>query len=151
MIYSSKSSPFPGDLASNWTAEDCRRLVARTVSEVRDLTQQFAADLLAAGFARPESYGLRVAFEEALLNGIKHGNGNDPSKQVRVQYRITADQVLLMIEDEGQGFKPDDLPDPRVDLEQLQGRGILLMRSYMTWVRFNARGNGVTMCKRKCG
>ena len=76
MIYSSKSSPFPEDLTPNWTADDCRRLDARTVSEVRDHTQLFAADLLAAGFARPESYGLRVAFEEALLNGIKHGNGN---------------------------------------------------------------------------
>jgi serine/threonine-protein kinase RsbW len=56
-----------------------------------------------------------------------------------------------MIEDEGPGFKPDELPDPRSEecLERACGRGVFLMRFYMTWVQFNERGNSVTMCKKK--
>ena len=49
------------------------------------------------------------------------------------------------------GFNPDDLPDPLdpENLERPSGRGVFLIRHYMTWVRYNPRGNCVTLCKGK--
>jgi len=72
---------------------------------------------------------------------------------VRVASLVRPQQVLLVIEDEGLGFEPDELPDPLApeNLERACGRGVFLMRHYMTWVRFNDRGNCVTLCKRRSG
>jgi serine/threonine-protein kinase RsbW len=59
--------------------------------------------------------------------------------------------VVIEIEDEGDGFDPDALPDPSAleNLERSCGRGVFLMRHYMTSVRYNRRGNRVTMWKRR--
>jgi anti-sigma regulatory factor (Ser/Thr protein kinase) len=53
--------------------------------------------------------------------------------------------------DEGPGFDPKELPDPTdpENLLKLSGRGILLMRTFMDDVKFNDRGNEVTMVKRR--
>jgi serine/threonine-protein kinase RsbW len=151
MVSSIPGNPFPGDVKPDFSAADCRRHCLRTMAEIGSLTEQFAAELVQAGFSDKEVFGLRLAVEEAVVNGIKHGNGGDPGKQVRVHYHVRPEQVLLMIEDEGPGFKPDELPDPRSDecLERPCGRGVFLMRFYMTWVQFNERGNSVTMCKKR--
>ena len=57
----------------------------------------------------------------------------------------------LEVKDEGKGFDPQRVPDPLapVNLERPGGRGVLLMRHYMTWVRYNRRGNRVMLCKRR--
>jgi serine/threonine-protein kinase RsbW len=90
-----------------------------------------------------------LALEEAIVNGIKHGNQNDRTKRVRVRYQVKAGWVLGEVEDQGQGFDPNQVPDPLAleNLDQTSGRGLLLMRSYMTWIRHNPHGNQVTLCK----
>ena len=57
--------------------------------------------------------------------------------------------VWIEVVDQGPGFDPDMVPDPTCDenLEKPCGRGILLMRSYMSQVEFNSQGNCVTMEK----
>jgi serine/threonine-protein kinase RsbW len=59
--------------------------------------------------------------------------------------------MLVEIRDEGPGFDPDGLPDPLApqNLERPGGRGVFLIRQYMTWVQFNETGNAVTLCKVK--
>jgi serine/threonine-protein kinase RsbW len=145
------ANPFPKDFMSlaDFSAPDCRRLTVASVADLGQLTDQFAKDLAAGGFGDKEIFGIRLAVEEAVVNGIKHGHRGDPTKQVHIQYRITSDQVLLQIDDEGPGFHPDAIPDPRSDenIDKPGGRGVFLMRYYMTWVEFNERGNSVVMCK----
>jgi serine/threonine-protein kinase RsbW len=70
---------------------------------------------------------------------------------VRVRYQVNAEQFLVEIEDEGPGFDPEGVADPLApeNLERPGGRGVFLMRHYMTWVSFNERGNCVTMCRRR--
>ncbi|MGH7171747.1 MAG: ATP-binding protein, partial [Gemmataceae bacterium] len=89
------------------------------------------------------------ALEEALVNAIKHGHKFDPSKEVQLRYYLTAECLLAEIEDQGCGFKPEDVPNPFApeNLERPSGRGLLLMQNYMTWVRYNDAGNCVTMCR----
>jgi serine/threonine-protein kinase RsbW len=94
-------------------------------------------------------FSIRLALEEALVNAIKHGNQMDRSKMVKVSYCLLADRFEVAISDEGEGFDPNDVPDPTAieNLERPCGRGLMLMRHYMTEVAFNGRGNGVNMSK----
>jgi serine/threonine-protein kinase RsbW len=102
-------------------------------------------------FSEHEIFAIRLAIEEALVNAIKHGNGSDPTKKVRIEYEITPDEVRIRIEDEGPGFDPGSVPDPTCPefLERPCGRGLMLMRYYMSEVGYNKRGNRVEMLKRK--
>ena len=96
-------------------------------------------------------FGVRLALEEALVNAIKHGNGMDPQKQVRIGCRVGADRVYIEIEDEGEGFDPEDVPDPTAveNLERPCGRGIMLMRAFMSRIEYNKTGNRVILEKRR--
>jgi serine/threonine-protein kinase RsbW len=94
---------------------------------------------------------MRLALDEALANAVRHGHRGDATKRVEVRYRITAAEALAEVEDQGEGFDPQRVSDPRLpeNLEQPGGRGLLLMRAYLSWVRYNDRGNAVTLCQRR--
>ncbi|MFG0332442.1 MAG: ATP-binding protein [Maioricimonas sp. JB049] len=94
-------------------------------------------------------FGMRLALEEAIVNAIKHGNGFDPDKSVRITCEIDDQQVLVTIEDQGEGFDPEDVPDPTAEenLERPSGRGIMLMRAFMTSVEYGIGGNCVRLTK----
>lgn len=122
-------------------------------------------------------FQVSTALAEALSNAVDHGNleldsairESDDSeyaklrgerwkqnpfkdRHVHVTARLTPEDVTYVIRDEGSGFDPTSLPDPR-DPENLlksSGRGIMLIRTFMDDVRFNKTGNEITMIKRKC-
>ena len=102
-------------------------------------------------YSEAEVFGVRLALEEALVNAVKHGNRNDPTKWVWASWHVGPRRVLVEIEDDGDGFEPRAVPDPCApeNLERCCGRGMLLIRTYMSWVRYNSRGNRVTMIKRR--
>ena len=118
-------------------------------AEARRVQDAIEEDLRANRFSDHEIFGIRLALEEALVNAIKHGNQMDRAKKVRVAYRIGADRFDVQIEDEGTGFDPSDVPDPTCveNLERPCGRGLMLMRHYMSEVAFHGRGNCVSMSK----
>src|SRR5579863_9937159 len=120
-----------------------------TLAETQCLVRQLIDDLRPCGFADKELFGIRLALEEALVNAIKHGNGQDPAKTVRVRYQITLQHFMIEVQDEGRGFDPEGVPDPLApeNLERPGGRGVFLMRHYMSWVQYNEAGNCVTLCK----
>jgi serine/threonine-protein kinase RsbW len=115
--------------------------------------REVEADILGAcqahHFGEGDIFAIKLSLEEALVNACKHGNKLDASKKVRVQYHVTSQRADIAIEDEGMGFNPAELPDPCADenLERCSGRGILLMRAYMSSVVFNPQGNKVTLTK----
>jgi serine/threonine-protein kinase RsbW len=94
-------------------------------------------------------FSIKLALEEALVNAVKHGNQMDRAKKVRIAYQLYTDRFEILIGDDGPGFDPEDVPDPTAfeNLERPCGRGLMLMRHYMTAVTFNERGNCVTMSK----
>ena len=102
-------------------------------------------------YSMRDVFGVRLALEEALVNAIKHGNGLDPDKTVRVNCLIEDDLLRIEIEDQGPGFNMSDVPDPTADenLERPCGRGIMLIKSFMTSVEYNAKGNRVVLEKRR--
>ena len=100
-----------------------------------------------AGFDEGEIFSIRLAMEEAIANGFRHGNEGDPAKSVTVAYDITGSGMSLSIEDQGTGFDPAAVPDPTEDanLEIPSGRGLMLMRAYMTEVVVVPPGNRIEM------
>ncbi len=94
-------------------------------------------------------FALKLALEEAMINAVKHGNHSDPAKHVHVAYRVTPQRADISVEDEGTGFNPAAIADPtnEENLESCHGRGLLLMRAFMSSVVFNPEGNRVTLTK----
>ena len=70
----------------------------------------------------------------------------DPDKRVLVSYTVTPERFDIRITDEGPGFNPEDVPDPTAleNLERPCGRGLLLIRGFMTDVEYHGNGNVVT-------
>jgi serine/threonine-protein kinase RsbW len=121
--------------------------------EARRVQDLIEAQLKSLDYEDREIFGIKLALEEALVNAIKHGNQLDGSKHVFIDYRLSCDRFEIGIRDEGRGFDPEDVPDPQ-DVENLErpcGRGLLLMRHYMTDVRFHPPGNRLTMSKIRNG
>ena len=101
-----------------------------------------------AGYPKPARFAIKLAFEEALMNAFHHGHrGLGDDAEVRVEYAVTPREVVIRVEDQGPGFDPDSVPDPTLDenLALPSGRGIMLMRAYMTAVEHNETGNRVEL------
>jgi serine/threonine-protein kinase RsbW len=100
-------------------------------------------------FDEREVFAVKLAVEEALVNAIKHGNQMDPDKTVRVVYDLKPGHFDIRITDQGPGFDPTDVPDPTLpeNLERPCGRGLMLIRHYMTDVHFQDEGNTIAMTK----
>jgi serine/threonine-protein kinase RsbW len=101
-------------------------------------------------FAYPDAsqFAVRLALEEALVNAFRHGHKNLPKDTpVRFEFSVGPAQVQMTVEDRGPGFDPSKVKDPTLDehLELPTGRGLLLMRAYMTRVEYNAKGNRLSM------
>ena len=103
------------------------------------------------GFEDRDLFGMRLALEEGLVNAIKHGNKLDPAKVVRVECETAPERVLVVIQDQGDGFEPEAVPDPTADenLEKPCGRGIMLMRNFMTDVHYEDGGKRLVLLKER--
>lgn len=119
------------------------------LAEARRVQERIEEALAASAYSEHDIFAIKLALEEALVNAIKHGNQMDPEKRVFVVYSITAERFDIRITDEGEGFNPDDVPDPtlEINIERPCGRGLLLMRGFMTEVQYHGKGNCVTMSK----
>ena len=94
---------------------------------------------------------VELALREALVNAVMHGNRQDPEKRVCVKcYCQPHRGMLLVVEDEGSGFDPNDVPDPTQAerLFETHGRGLFLIRRLVDRVRYSRSGRRVTMVKR---
>ena len=135
-------------MESNANAYDEAAALPSDPAEAFHFQDKLLSRLQALGYSHETLHGVRLALEEALVNAIKHGNQMDQSKQVHVRYRIGENSFAIEIRDEGPGFDPDDVPDPTApeNLERPCGRGLLLMRHYMTECEFVPPGN---ICRMK--
>lgn len=121
--------------------------VPSRLDQVASVQKAIVGHVCASGHGPDTQFAVRLALDEALANAIHHGNGNDPTKEVTVEYTVTADDVRIQVCDEGNGFNPTNVPDPTLpeNLCKPNGRGIMLMRAYMKDIRYNDRGNCVTL------
>jgi serine/threonine-protein kinase RsbW len=102
------------------------------------------------GIINPENSNLFIALDEAFVNAVKHGNKFDAAKNVRITAEVSATEARFTVEDEGEGFDVNAIPDPLdpVNLFKTSGRGVLLIHNIMDEVRYNERGNRLEMIKK---
>jgi CheY-like chemotaxis protein/anti-sigma regulatory factor (Ser/Thr protein kinase) len=155
-----------------YVLENDLELLSAITSELRQMVQDRCF------FDQRDSLRFATAVDEALVNAYYHGNLEISSKlreqdasvyyaladerrqqlpyaprRIRVRLEIDNEQASVQIGDEGPGFDPSQLPDPTAPgyLERPCGRGVMLMRTFMDEVCYNATGNEVTLVKRRGG
>ncbi len=119
------------------------------LSEARQLERKVLEQVARYGYSGSATFAIKLALEEGLNNAICHGNGFDPKKMVEVVYDVNSQRAEIVITDEGQGFRPKEIPDPTADenIEKPSGRGIMLIHAYMDEIAYNESGNQVRMVK----
>lgn len=100
-----------------------------------------------------EQFAIQLALEEALVNAVQHGNESNPNKNVRFTCQLSNSLAKFRIEDEGDGFDPNAIPDP-TDPEHIMiasGRGVLLIKGFVSRVQWNDKGNILEFEKDRAG
>ncbi|MGB4291525.1 MAG: ATP-binding protein [Bacteroidales bacterium] len=119
-------------------------------SEIKNLriVEKIVDDISAEMGIDSNYYGkIMVSTMEAVNNAIIHGNKSDINKEVEIEFDYKGMGLKVTVEDEGNGFNYNEIPDPTLpeNIEKLTGRGVFLMRKLADEVRFNKKGNKVTL------
>jgi serine/threonine-protein kinase RsbW len=133
------------------------RLEFTSAFEMLDFVQ-IVSDHISRGIGLDDdaTHWVSVAIRESVINAIKHGNRNDESKHVFVEFETaTADvpELTIRVRDQGEGFDPETVADPLApeNLLKSSGRGIFLIRNFMDDVRLGRAAEGgmeIRMVKR---
>jgi serine/threonine-protein kinase RsbW len=127
-----------------------KRLVENNSTLLKELSRSLIKSLEEKGVDDNIIFDIHVSFEEALRNAMIHGNKLNPKKRVTVETDFTETEVIVSVEDEGEGFNPGEVPDPTLDENLLKesGRGVYLIRHLMDEVRYEKNGRKIVMIKR---
>ena len=103
------------------------------------------------GFDEETTEQVILAVIEAGTNAIKHGNQEDLNKRAYFKFIVHPDKLTIIVQDEGNGFKRAEVPDPLnpENLLKSSGRGIFLMEACMDSVTFKQSGTIVKMVKNR--
>src|SRR5918996_6062102 len=110
-----------------------------------------------AGLDEDSLHWVSVAVRESVVNAIKHGNKNDESKRVVVEFTPVPlhepAELVIRVQDEGEGFDPEEVADPLApeNILKSSGRGIFLIRNFMDDVQLQRgkhRGMEIRMVKK---
>jgi len=106
------------------------------------------------GFDDDDLHKIGIAVRECMVNAVVHGNRYNARKKVQVKVSRSADRLAIMIADEGDGFNPEEVPDPLANenLLRFSGRGVMLMKAFMDEFAVSLRqpkGTEVRMVKYK--
>jgi serine/threonine-protein kinase RsbW len=101
------------------------------------------------GFDEESVHYMSVAVRESVVNAIKHGNKQDETKRVHVQFTVHDKALEVEVRDEGRGFDPAGVPDPLApeNLLKAYGRGIFFMRQFMDEVTHSFPPKGGTVVR----
>jgi len=127
----------------------CLMVVESKLSAGEGVCHGIMSILKKNGFANEDLFAVHLALEEAFINAVRHGNKMDPTKEVRIECAVGPEKIEISVSDEGNGFDPGSVPDPRCgqNLYKPHGRGLLLIRSYMDQIEHNERGNTLRMVR----
>src|SRR5882672_12439834 len=116
------------------------------VEAVAEAAAAVSAFLNRLGIGEEVAFGVDMAVREAVTNAVVHGNKRDEAKLVEVKLRNTPEAFEITVHDQGNGFNPNDVPDPTKDENILRtsGRGIFFMRNFMDEVDWSADPKGGT-------
>jgi len=125
-----------------------QKIVLNSTFEEIDRLELYINDLKQwAEFGEDDYNRIMLALSEAVTNAITHGNREQPEKKVTIQSTLNDANRLLKIsvQDEGEGFNPETIPDPLKDENLLNegGRGVYLIKQYADDIEFTQNGTKV--------
>ena len=115
------------------------------------VSEQLSALMQSRGMiAEDDLHWLALCLDEALTNAILHGNEADDTVLVRVRLACTTETWTIQIDDQGDGFDPDDVPnqDESSALLLEHGRGIHLMREWLDHLTYYRHGATIVMTRK---
>jgi serine/threonine-protein kinase RsbW len=133
------------------------RLEFTSAFEMLDFVQ-IVSDHISHGIGLDDdaAHWVSVAIRESVINAIKHGNRNDESKHVFVEFETATaggPALTIRVRDQGEGFDPGEIANPLApeNLLKSSGRGIFLIRNFMDDVQLRRAPQGgmeIRMVKR---
>lgn len=135
---------------SGFTKEDKPQMyIIHKKEEIEKLSSIILKAMDNYGFSDMEIKRTKICIFETTINGIDHGNNDDPEKKLVVLFKIEKDKAVISIVDDGKGFDYNNLPNPLDDENIMKecGRGIYIVQQYMDEVVFNEKGNRILMTK----
>ena len=89
------------------------------------------------GFNEDDVHQIGMAVRESVVNAVVHGNRYSSQKKVSLTAEVTGDRLTIKVQDQGEGFSPDSIPDPLAEENLLRktGRGLFLIRAFMDELR----------------
>lgn len=125
---------------------------AEYMSVIRLTTSAVASKI---GFDIEEIDDIKVSIGEACTNIIKHGLGEN-NDSFNIEYTIYEDKLKISVRDNGSGFDPSKIKEPKIDknVENIDdsGLGIFIINSLMDEVEIKSdkeRGTEIIMTKIK--
>ncbi|MDQ4122718.1 MAG: ATP-binding protein [Acidobacteriota bacterium] len=134
--------------------QNCREKIEfelpSAISPMHSILSYLLQRVAKMGVICPEKSNVFVALDEAFVNAVKHGNRFNHEKLVRITADVSPKEARFTVEDEGEGFDVTQIPDPLdpANLFKTSGRGVLLMYNIMDEVKYNERGNQLTLVKK---
>jgi len=121
--------------------------IASKIESLRKVEKEID-DISAEHNIGEDQYGnILIAALEAANNAILHGNKLDEKKDVNITFEISEEFLKIKIEDSGNGFDYENIPDPTApeNLENVNGRGIFLMEKLSDKLDFKKNGATVEL------
>jgi serine/threonine-protein kinase RsbW len=128
------------------TVETTELTLPSRIESVEEAAVAMAGILNRAGVNEEVTFGVDMAFREAVTNAVLHGNKQDEAKFVRVTVKSSPGWLEISVDDEGSGFNPAEVPNPTEteNILKSSGRGIFFMRNFMDDVDWIVRPEGGT-------
>ncbi len=126
--------------------------VTNDPTEIEHAEDRVLHALTTLGYPRASLFAVRLCLHEAVSNGFRHGHRNlPPGTPVHLSFDASPTRIVIEVADQGPGFDPQNVPDPTTEenLERGSGRGLLLIRAYMSEATYNANGNMLRMVYRR--
>ncbi len=133
-----------------FTERSIRIEIPSQLKFIKGIAHNIIADAKLMGYDEGELRDkIPVTIDEAVTNAIKHGNKFQEDKHVFINIEINSERIKMVVADEGEGFDVKSVPDPTDPMNFLKpsGRGILFMGIGMDEVRYNEKGNVLTLIK----
>lgn len=116
------------------------------IEKVNDLIGQL---FLRTDLSPDEIWEIKLALHELGINAIEHGNKMDPDKTVNIFCHIYDDRLEFEIEDEGEGFEVNSVPDPTDEdgICRDRGRGLFLVSKLVDNIKYMNGGSTVRLTR----
>ncbi len=155
---STVSDYFPDSISASSHVAGWIDITAASELEMFRRLQRFSDALFASRLPRDACDDLKMAVEEVGRNAVEWGNKFDPGKQLRISYCLFEERVVIKMEDEGEGFRPEAVPDPTEDpaktlRERAEagkrpgGYGMYMLGKLVDDVVYSEKGNIVLLTK----